>query len=113
MINQLRLYDIPRDNKGPFLDRFRDHAARLMAQHGFRIQAMWVADDDHRLRFVYLLAWQDEDEMRTAWQSFMADEEWARIKAETSARHGDFVLGIEDIVLTPADFSDAIGDGGI
>ncbi|MEX0311537.1 MAG: NIPSNAP family protein [Tateyamaria sp.] len=110
MINQLRIYDVPPDNRGVFLDRFRDHAARLMRDHGFRIQAMWTEDTDARVRFVYLLTWQTKHEMQAAWAAFMANEEWAQIKADTSAQHGDFVLGIEDIVLTPTDFSTAIGD---
>ncbi|MEM8849579.1 MAG: NIPSNAP family protein [Pseudomonadota bacterium] len=107
-INQLRIYEIPPGNRGPFLDRFRDHAARLMADHGFRICAMWTSDPDGRVRFVYLLSWTDEAEMRAAWEAFMADPDWARIKAETSAIHGDFVLGIEDIPLIPVPFSAAI-----
>ncbi|GGX43167.1 hypothetical protein GCM10007385_08810 [Tateyamaria omphalii] len=110
MINQLRIYDVPPENEVPFLDRFRDHAKRLMETHGFRIQAMWTEHTEERLRFVYLLAWGSEAEMTDRWASFMADEEWAQIKKETSAQHGTFVLGIEDIVLTPTAFSAAIGE---
>ncbi|WP_299744491.1 NIPSNAP family protein [uncultured Tateyamaria sp.] len=110
MINQLRIYDVPPENAGPFLDRFRDHAARLMKTYGFRIQAMWTEQAEDRLRFVYLLAWQDEAEMKDRWAAFMADEDWAQIKKETAAQHGTFVLGIENIVLTPTAFSAAIGE---
>jgi len=110
MINQLRIYDVPPHNRTPFLDRFRDHAARLMADHGFRIQAMWTEEAEGRLRFVYLLTWTDRQEMDAAWAAFMANDEWARIKADTAAQHGDMVLEIEDIVLTATDFSAAIGE---
>ena len=109
MINQLRIYQVPPGNSGPFLDRFRDHAARIMATYGFRIQAMWTTHSEDNLRFVYLLAWQDEAEMQTAWAAFLADQEWKDVKTETAARHGDFVLGIDEMVLTPTGFSDAIG----
>ena len=109
MINQLRLYQVPPGNRGPFLDRFRDHAARIMRDHGFRIQAMWTEDTEEHCRFVYLLAWRDRAEMENRWAAFMADADWARIKRETAAQHGDFVLGIEDIVLRPTAFSEAIG----
>ncbi len=109
MINQLRLYDVPPGNRGPFLDRFRDHAARLMRAQGFSILAMWTEDSEDRMRFVYLLAWRDEDEMTAQWAAFMANEEWAQIKRQTAAEHGDFVLGIEDIVLHPTAFSAALG----
>ncbi|MCE8009155.1 NIPSNAP family protein [Aestuariivita sp.] len=111
MINQLRIYQVPPGNRGPFLDRFRDHAARIMTdRYGFRIQAMWTSDADEALRFVYLLAWNDEDEMADCWAAFMADAEWKDIKAATAAEHGDFVLGIEDLILHPTAFSHPIGE---
>lgn len=109
MINQLRIYTVPTSNRGPFLDRFRDHAARIMATYGFRIQAMWTSETEVDLKFVYLLAWTDEDELRNAWAAFMQDQEWSDIKAETAAAHGDFVLGIDEMVLHPTPFSAAIG----
>ena len=43
--------------------------------------------------------------MQARWADFMADEEWSAIKAETGARHGTFVTGIEDRTLCPADGS--------
>lgn len=110
MINQLRIYDVPPANRAPFFDRFRDHAAGLMAKHGFAIQAMWTADTDERCRFVYLLAWPDEDAMKAGWEAFMADEQWKEIKRVTAAEHGDFVLSIEDIKLEAVPFSNPIGD---
>ncbi len=111
MINQLRIYEVPKGNKHPFLDRFRDHAARIMTdRYGFRIQAMWTSETDEALKFVYLLAWKDEAEMTERWSAFMADQEWTDIKAETAAQHGDFVLGIDELVLTATDFSAPIGE---
>lgn len=112
MINQLRIYDVPPDNRGPFLDRFRDHAARIMRRYGFRILAMWTNETEGRFRFVYLLAWQDQSEMKNKWDAFMVDAEWSEIKAETAAEHGQFVLGIEDLFLEPTDFSAPLGATG-
>ena len=111
MINQLRIYSVPPHNRGPFLDRFRDHAVRIMSEdYGFRIQAMWTSETDDALKFVYLLNWDDKAQMRDGWAAFMANEEWAAIKKRTAAQHGDFVLGIEDLILDPTDFSAAIGE---
>lgn len=111
MINQLRVYEVPKGNKQPFLDRFRDHAARIMTgRYGFRIQAMWTSETEDALKFVYLLAWTDQAEMEERWSAFMADQEWKDIKADTAAKHGDFVLGIDEMVLHATDFSAAIGD---
>ncbi|MEO1491275.1 MAG: NIPSNAP family protein [Pseudomonadota bacterium] len=108
MINQLRIYEIPTDNLGPFHDRFRDQAQPIFARHGFRILAMWDSTRDGKTFFIYLLAWRDEAEMKAAWEAFMADEEWAEIKRVTGAKHGTMVNGIEDHVLTPTSYSAAI-----
>lgn len=110
MINQLRLYDFDPALRGAFLDRFRDHASRIMRRHGFRILAMWTAESADRLRFVYLLSWADEAEMRARWAAFMADAEWTEVKRRTQAAHGEPVRAIEDIVLDPVDFSAALGE---
>src|SRR5256712_11360546 len=56
MIHQLRIYEIFEHNREAFHARFRDHAARLMRHHGFRILDMWESTSDRRLEFVYLLS---------------------------------------------------------
>lgn len=110
MINQLRLYDYDPALEEPFLRRFRDHVARIMAQYGFRILAMWTTQAENRNRFVYLLAWQDEAEMRERWAAFMADEEWSRIKIESRIETGrEPVQAIEDIMLDAVAFSAPLG----
>jgi hypothetical protein len=108
MINQLRIYEIFPDTAQAFHDRFRDHAARIMARHGFRIAAMWEQRTPEKLAFVYLLSWADEAEMKRCWDAFMADEEWAETKRVTAAEHGRMVGGIEDMVLHPTAYSHAI-----
>ena len=105
MINQLRIYEIFEENKAAFHDRFRDHAARIMARHGFRIVAMWEAKGDDRTEFVYILAWPDEAARDAAWATFMADEEWQEIKRVTAAEHGSLVGAIEDRTLRATAYS--------
>lgn len=113
-IHQLRIYEIFEHNKHAFHERFRDHAARIMAKYDFRIVAMWEAKRPERTEFVYLLEWPDERTMKDRWAQFMADEEWARIKKETGARHGDLVGEIEERVLRLTDYSpqQRLLDGG-
>ena len=107
MINQLRIYGIHEENKAAFHDRFRDHASRIMARHGFRLQAMWEAGSGDDRTFVYLLAWRDEAEMKAQWASFMADEEWIEIKRETADT--PMVRGIDEMILRATDYSAPIG----
>jgi hypothetical protein len=105
MIHQLRVYEIFDSSKAAFHDRFRDHAARIMARYGFSIVGAWEARGGDRVEFVYLLEWPDAAAMSEAWARFMADEEWAEIKRTTGARHGQLVGEIEDRVLEPVPYA--------
>ncbi|WP_428543214.1 NIPSNAP family protein [Profundibacter sp.] len=108
MINQLRTYQIYPKTRAAFHARFRDHAARIMRRHGFRIQAMWETGEEDNLAFVYLLAWRDEVEMKAGWAAFMADEEWVEIKRNT--KEMPIVGNIDDKVLRPTTYSAAIAE---
>lgn len=104
-VYQLRIYEVPAENTQVFHERFRDHAARIMAEYDFEILAMWESHFEGNTEFVYLLKWPDVETMEARWAEFMANDEWAAIKAETGARHGDFVNGIEDRALCMTDYS--------
>ena len=105
VVHQLRIYEIFEANKQAFHDRFRDHAARIMARYDFRIVAMWETRKDDRTEFVYLLEWPDRHTMQDRWKAFMADQEWADIKKQTAARHGQLVGEIEERVMAPTAYS--------
>lgn len=109
MLHQLRIYEIFERNKAAFHARFRDHAARIMARHGFRIVGMWETRSAGRTEFAYILAWPDEPTKTERWASFMADPEWAEIKRTTSAAHGDMVGAIEDRLMQPTDYAPPLG----
>jgi hypothetical protein len=104
-LQQLRIYEIPRANEGVFHDRFRDHALRIMARHGFAVRGVWRSEHQDKVEFVYLLDWPDAGTMKAAWAAFMADAEWAAIKREAGARHGRFVDAIADRTLEPLPWS--------
>ena len=104
-VQQLRVYEIFDGNKEAFHERFRDHAQRIMARHGFRIVSMWETRHAGRAEFVYLLDWKDEATMKAAWTAFMADAEWAEIKRVTGAKHGKLVGEIQDRTLRLTTYS--------
>ena len=108
MVYQLRIYEIFERSKEAFHTRFRDHAARIMARHGFDIAAMWEAHGEQGPEFVYLLRWPDEATLQARWASFMADEEWSRIKAETSKIDGNLVGRIQSRILDLVDYSASV-----
>ena len=104
-VHQVRIYRIHPGNERAFHERFRDHAMRIMAKHGFRIVATWESKRDEGTEFVYLLEWPDEATLTSGWAAFMADGEWSAIKRETGSVHGTFVDGIEDRTLKRTDYS--------
>lgn len=104
-VHQLRIYEIPKENRQVFLDRFRDHALRIMEKYGFHIIGLWESEFNEKTEFVYLLEWKDEDTMKAARDKFMADKEWKEIKAEMAKLHGSFVNNIEDRKLKLTEFS--------
>lgn len=107
-VQQLRIYTLYDNTKEAFHARFRDHAMRIMARHGFRIIALWEARKDDRPELVYLLDWSDEATMKKAWAAFMADEEWIAIKRQTPAEHSPMVAAIEEKVIRLTPYSPAI-----
>lgn len=107
-IHQLRIYEIFDGTKRAFHARFRDHAARIMERHGFRILAMWETRHGDRTEFAYLLEWPDQATLETQWAAFMADQEWSDIKARTRAQ-GPMVGEIEDRILLPVPYSPTLG----
>lgn len=104
-IHQLRIYEIFERNKTAFHERFRDHAMRIMARHGFVILATWETEYNGRTEFAYLLRWPDEATMKNSWAGFLADKEWIEIKRHTSAQYGALVGDIHERVLRPTDYS--------
>ena len=108
MIRQLRIYEIFDGNKAAFHARFRDHAMRIMARHGFRILRIWETSHRGRSEFAYMLEWPNVATKERAWRAFMADVEWKEIKRVTAAAHGVLVGDIEDRLLTETDYSPEI-----
>lgn len=105
MIHQLRIYEIFERNKAAFHARFRDHAMRIMARHGFKIVAMWETKSAGRTEFAYILVWPDAETKTARWASFMADPEWIEIKRVSVVEHGDLVGAIEDRLMALTDYS--------
>jgi NIPSNAP protein len=105
VIHQLRIYEIFDSNKKAFHDRFRDHALRIMAKYDFKIVATWESKKDNRTEFVYLLEWPDRETMADRWDKFLRDQEWIKIKKETSEMYGTLVGDIQDRTLYLTDYS--------
>lgn len=104
-IHQLRIYELIEGKEPAFHARFRDHAARIMKRHDFKILAMWEARTGPKIEFVYLLEWPDREVMANRWARFMADKEWSDIKAKHRAQHGPVMGAIQDRTLIATPYS--------
>jgi hypothetical protein len=106
-LQQLRIYEVNRDNRDPFHQRFQDHALRIMKKYGFDVVDMWESDTGEKLQFIYVLDWPDRATMESAWKAFLADAEWIDIKKRTGERHGQLVheakgQALERLAYSPA-----------
>ena len=102
-IHQLRIYTIPKESREAFHVRFKDHAMRIMAKHGFKIVSTWESQYNNKLEFVYLLEWESIKIKEESWKQFMADEEWIGIKKKTS--NITYVEEISDRTLLLTDYT--------
>lgn len=93
-LQQLRIYQISRENRDAFHRQFHEHALRIMQRHGFRVLDLWESESDGKIEFVYVLAWPDAHAMESGWDSFRADPEWIRVKEATAAEAGETVHSI-------------------
>jgi hypothetical protein len=90
-LHQLRIYEINRQNRDPFHERFQDHALRIMKKYGFNVIDMWESETSEKLQLIYVLDWPDRATMESAWKAFLADPEWIDIKKRSAERHGQLV----------------------
>lgn len=104
-VHQLRIYELTKENKEVFHERFKTEAMRIMKKYEFNIIAIWETEFENKIEFAYLLQWETEAALKKGWEGFMADQEWKDIKKITSAKYGSFVEKIEDRTLWVQDYS--------
>ena len=71
-IQQLRIYELNRDNRDHFHERFQDEALRIMKKYNFRVLDIWESDTGEKLQFVYVLSWPDRATMGSSWKAGQA-----------------------------------------
>ena len=106
-IHQLRIYELNPRNRDNFHRRFQEHALPIMQRHGFDVVDMWESDTVSKLQFIYVLAWPDEETMKSRWKAFLADPEWIEIKRRSAAEHGELVRVADGQPLVRVSYSPA------
>jgi hypothetical protein len=105
MIYELRTYEAAPDKLADLNARFRDHTLRIFAKHGMDVVGFWTyAHGGWSNELVYLMKFDDMADRDAKWAAFRADEEWARVRAE-SHRDGILAARTRSDILTPTDYS--------
>ena len=73
-------------------------------KHGLNVVGFWTEEFGANNRLIYLLEFEDVAQRERAWGAFRADEERARLFAETEA-DGPLVARITNRLLRPTDYS--------
>ena len=103
MIYEYRAYETHPGKLPNLQARFRNHTLKIFERHGMKNVAYWTVEGEPE-RLDYIVAFEDEEAMRSAWDAFSADPEWQRVRSESEA-DGPLVANITSTVLTPTDFS--------
>lgn len=99
------MYEIPNQVRKAFHERFEKQAMRIMKSYGFEIIGCWDEEIGDMQNFVYILGWKDLNTRQEAWAKFNADEEWVRIKEETTEQHGQLVTKTRNKILKATNYS--------
>jgi hypothetical protein len=105
---EMRIYTAAPGKMAELDARFRDHTVGLFQKHGmtpvgfFHVYAAPGAPADDRL--FYIMGYKDRAARDAAWAAFAADPVWRDVYA-ASQKDGSLTSKIENIFLTPTDYS--------
>ena len=105
MIYELRIYRCVPMRLPALVKRFETTTLKLWEKHGIRQAGFWtteIGESNHDLH--YMLAWESLAEREKKWNTFQADPEWHRQRAETEA-NGPIVQRVANSFLAPTSFS--------
>lgn len=104
MIYELRTYYAAPGKMDALNKRFRDHTCEIFERHGMTVVGFWTPEGKEQEVLTYILGFEDAGHMSKAWESFMADEEWKKVRADSEV-DGELVTKFESTVLIPTDYS--------
>jgi hypothetical protein len=107
-VYELRTYTVAPGRLPALLSRFGGGEIDLFIKHGMTSVGYWVPDDEELSQntMVYMVAHDSREAAAASWSAFGADPEWTKM-ADESRRDGRIVIGVENMFLTPTDFSPA------
>lgn len=100
MIYELRHYLILPGRAEAILNRFKNHTLKIFNRLGFKVNNFWVEANGN---LWYVMEWESEEQMKSAWASFQRDSTWQAVKAESEA-DGPIVEKENVTILTRPEF---------
>lgn len=106
MIYELRTYWAAEGKIEALHQRFRTVTLGVFAKHGMAVVGFWTptAVTEETGDLVYLMAFESEDAMKSAWAAFREDADWVNGKAASEV-NGSLVTKLTSVVLAPTDYS--------
>jgi hypothetical protein len=105
MIHELRIYHCVPGRLPALLKRFETITLGIWQRHGIQQAGFWTTlIGPNNQALYYLLQWESLAERERKWNAFLADPEWIAKRGETE-KDGPIVDRVENIMLTPTDFS--------
>jgi hypothetical protein len=105
-VYEIRIYTAGEGKMDAVVKRFRDPEVRLFEKSGMPAVLYSTAFEpaERQNQFVYLLRHDSREAARASWQKFLADQEF-RAAAQASDEGGKAVVKVENMFVTPTDFS--------
>ena len=102
MIHELRLYETVPGRLPALNDRFAKHTVELFKKHGVRMLGFWTDEIGSSNLLSYIVSFESSEDREKTWESFRADPEWIKVRAETE-KDGPLLARVRNTImkLTP------------
>jgi len=100
---EMRIYHAAPGKIDALNTRFKDHTNKIFKKHDMDMIGYWI-DTKRPDVLIYILAYPSKEARDKSWEAFRKDPEWIKAKEE-SEKDGKLVDKVEEIFLTPTDYS--------
>jgi hypothetical protein len=105
-IFEIRTYTTEPGKLPDLLKLMREHAVKLIENHGMTSIGYWVPTDEPRSQdtLIYILAHESRAGAKQSWADFKKDPEWIKSRKASEAK-GKIFHKVESVFAAPTDFS--------
>jgi hypothetical protein len=104
VIYELRSYEVVPGRMPAMHARFQNHTLGFFRKHGIGVVGFWEAIVGTTNVLHYVLQFDDLAHREKAWNAFMADPDWHRVRAE-SEKDGPIVARVRNELWRPTPYS--------